>query len=82
MSYTPRGGQTIAYLPTLEDINAECDRIRSQWSDDEREARWLVAHSVCNLGDIPGRYDDLRRRRSKRPRMTAQQLRVVDFCVG
>lgn len=39
--------------PTLEEIAAGCEQIQSSWTTKERRLRWLIAHSIGNIGTQP-----------------------------
>jgi len=80
MSYVRNTTNDPRYLPTLEEIEAATDAIREGWTPEERETRWLLAHSICNINDIPSserRWWKPRRSQRRSPRWLC-----VDFSVG
>jgi hypothetical protein len=41
-----RKNQWVEYLPTSEEIAAECSRIQEAWTEEERLQRWKWAHTI------------------------------------
>lgn len=56
------------WVPTPEEIEAACDAIREAWSPEERNSRWLCAHSIGNLSDIPSVQRQRNYRKTERHR--------------
>lgn len=52
------------FLPTPEEIAAECLRIQAEWSDEERESRDRQAGRVPAAGAIEARTPQIPRRKS------------------
>jgi hypothetical protein len=67
----PAAISTPVFLPSIEEIADACKAIRAGWSDQEYYRRHLIATTLGSIDDEP-----------KRRRMTFQELRTVDFCVG
>ena len=56
-----------SYLPSEQEIRDACEEIQADWTECERDSRWLMAHTVYGISGV------------ERPGVDLQTVRVREL---